>query len=195
MQTHMPYKEKYPNTTLTADGDSQTITLANYMTDIEYTSQALADFLPKLHHLGRRTLVVFFGDHLPGIYSEAFKKSLPEEEWRQTEFFFYDSDYHLSFSNQTSSVLSPIYFYPLLRQQAQLPISTWDYLLLQLQEALPAFEADLSYDGSVWQSGMKIPPKAKKLFADYQMLQYDILSGNQYSLNTTLFKELKQDLH
>lgn len=195
MQTHMPYKEKYPNTTLTADGDSQTITLANYMTDIEYTSQALADFLPKLHHLGRRTLVVFFGDHLPGIYSEAFKKSLPEEEWRQTEFFFYDSDYHLSFSNQTSSVLSPIYFYPLLRQQAQLPISTWDYLLLKLQEVLPAFEADLSYNGSVWQSGMKIPPKAKKLFADYQMLQYDILSGNQYSLNTTLFKELKQDLH
>lgn len=75
MQTHMPYAGKYSQLdfSATTEDDTGTDTLNNYLQDIAYSSQALKAFTEALKDTPRRTLVVFWGDHLPGIYSDEIK--------------------------------------------------------------------------------------------------------------------------
>lgn len=190
MQTHMPYGDKYPNKTIKAAGDTNANSIANYMTDISYTSEALKEFLAQLETLDRRTLVVFWGDHLPSIYSDEFYGNHPEEEMLQTEFLLYDSENQL-LDNSSNHLLSPFYFTNTLTKQAELKRSGFDILRDQLQEILPAFEKQHYFYRNTWTDEVRLSDSELAVYDDYQLIQYDIVSGKQYSIQSQFFDDNK----
>jgi len=187
MQTHMPYENKYRISTYKATGTSDDLALTNYLQDIAYSSQALNQFVQTLNNLSRRTLVVFWGDHLPSIYDEGIKESNPKGALHQTEFLMYDTNNQLSEQHQHSAVISPFFFAPLLFQQSALQSSGFYTLLQQVQAELPAFEKGFYYLDNQWHSTLKMNARQEELYHEYQLIQYDIVAGKQYSLAESFF--------
>jgi phosphoglycerol transferase MdoB-like AlkP superfamily enzyme len=185
MQTHMPYEGKYTTLNYQASGDGNMTALENYLQDVSYSSTALKNFIQQLKQLNRRTLVVFWGDHLPGIYSDAVKEQNETATLHETQFLMVDSEG--TFSNETVPVTSPFYFAPNVLNESQQPINGFYALLLALQEKLPAFENGQYYQGKQWRSELSLDAESKELYEAYQLIQYDILQGKQYSLQTDLF--------
>ena len=90
------------------------MSLRSYLKDVEYSSQALKTFLAKLDSLPKRTLVVFWGDHLPGIYSDEIQVENQGPLLHETEFLMYDNQHKLNNQRVTTS---PFYFAADLFQQ------------------------------------------------------------------------------
>jgi len=187
MQTHMPYVGKYDTLDYQATGDGNMDALENYLQDVSYSSTALKDFISELSTLDRRTLVVFWGDHLPGIYSDTIKEQNDTATLHETQFLMVDSDG--DFQQQEVAVTSPFYFAPTLLEESQQPTNGFYELLLALQEELPAFETGQYYIGGQWQTQLALNKETQEVYDAYQMIQYDILQGEQYSLATDLFGE------
>lgn len=186
MQTHMPYSDKYVDSQYTAEGNN-TVAVDNYLQDIAYSSKALKNFLKKVDQLERRTLVVFWGDHLPGIYSDEIQGKNSGTTLHETEFLMYDN--HHEISTEQDIITSPFYFAADLFQQANLSTTGFQQLLLKLQKILPAFEKQMYYQNGKWKKELSLTKKQKKIYREYQMIQYDIVAGKQYSLDAGFFKE------
>lgn len=185
MQTHMPYVGKYDTLDYQATGDGNMDSLENYLQDVSYSSTALKEFISELSTLNRRTLVVFWGDHLPGIYSDAIKDQNDTATLHETQFLMVDSDG--DFQQQDVAVTSPFYFAPTLLEESQQPTNGFYEMLLALQEELPAFETGQYYIGGQWQTQLSLNKETQAVYDAYQMIQYDVLQGEQYSLATDLF--------
>lgn len=185
MQTHMPYNGKYQNIAYQVTAEGNTDSIANYAQDVAYASAALQNFTKELSKLSRRTLVVFWGDHLPGIYSDATQAENSGTTLHETEFLLYDSAAKLA-NPESGQIISPFYFAPTLFQQAGQATTGFYQLLLDLQKVLPAFEKSMYYQDGQWQATASLGDK-EQLYKDYQMIQYDILAGKQYSLASDFF--------
>ncbi|KAF1300773.1 MULTISPECIES: LTA synthase family protein [Enterococcus] len=186
MQTHMPYNGKYENIPYTATGNDNTASLENYLQDVAYSSEALKEFLQQLDSLSRRTVVVFWGDHLPGIYSEAIQEKNAGATLHETQFLMYDSKDELT--KDQDSITSPFYFAPTLMEQTQQPTTGFYELLLALEKELPAFEKGMYQQKGTWKKEMQLNKQQEEIYQAYQMIQYDILAGKQYSLQQTFFE-------
>lgn len=184
MQTHMPYENKYSNIPYLVKGDDS-LSVRAYLQDIAYSSQALKDFLQKLDDLPERTLVVFWGDHLPGIYSENIQKENQGHLLHETEFLMYDNRHQLSNQQVTTS---PFYFAADLFQQGGLQMTGFQNLLVALQKEFPAFEKGMYYQSGQWFKEARLNQKQEKIYQEYQMIQYDITAGHQYSLKENFFE-------
>ncbi|MGX6962813.1 LTA synthase family protein [Vagococcus xieshaowenii] len=189
MQTHMPYGKKYPERTIQATGDVNTEGIADYLTDIEYSSQAFIKFLNDLKQVKRRTIVVFWGDHLPALYSDDLQSRVNSVDLHLTEFLMYDTDNRLVNHQKHDAIISPFYFTSTMMGQAGLNQAPIDRMLSKLSKKIPAFEKTNSYQNGVWQEELDLSDQeTKELYEDYQMIQYDIVGGNQYSTATGFFE-------
>lgn len=155
MQTHMPYNNKYPQAEFGLASVENQDSISNYMQDIAYSSQALADFVAQLEELDRRSLVVFWGDHLPSIYSDSLQKDNLEVDLHLTEFLLYDTAMDLRDSIEGQTLLSPIFFGPHLFKAANLGSSDFYQLLQALEGVLPAFEKNNYLIDGKWQKELK----------------------------------------
>lgn len=189
MQTHMPYDGKYQQLEYTAktEDNSGISSLENYLQDISYSSQSLKAFTEELKKLSRRTLVVFWGDHLPGIYSDTIQNSNEKHTLHETQFLMFDSQGELEKSE--APVTSPFYFAADLMNQTNQQTTGFYQLLLALQNELPAFERELYYQEGQWQREAQLNKKQAELYQAYEMIQYDIVSGEKYSLQTNFFEK------
>lgn len=189
MQTHMPYDGKYQQLEYTAktEDNSGVSSLENYLQDISYSSQSLKAFTEELKKLSRRTLVVFWGDHLPGIYSDTIQKSNEKHTLHETQFLMFDSQGELE--KTEVPVTSPFYFAADLMNQTNQQTTGFYQLLLALQNELPAFERELYYQEGQWHREAQLNQKQAELYQAYEMIQYDIVSGEKYSLQTKFFEK------
>lgn len=188
MQTHMPYGNKYGNIPYQVNAEGNTSAIANYLQDIAYSAEALQSFTEAVKKLPRRTLIVFWGDHLPGIYSDAIQKANSGTNLHETQFLIFDSAEKLAKSNQHDVITSPFYFAPNLLLQAGLGVTPYYAMLLKLEETLPAFEKNMYLKQGNWQKNLTLTGAKKDVYEDYRLIQYDILAGKQYSLKTDFFK-------
>lgn len=184
MQTHMPYENKYNDLPYGVQGDNSSA-VRSYLQDIAYSSEALKAFLEKLDDLPERTLVVFWGDHLPGIYSDAIQEENQGHQLHETEFLMYDNRHQL---NNQQVTTSPFYFAADLFQQGGLQLTGFQSLLVALQKELPAFEKGMYYQSGQWFKEARLNKQQEKIYQDYQMIQYDITAGKQYSLKEKFFE-------
>ncbi|EPA0804214.1 LTA synthase family protein [Enterococcus hirae] len=189
MQTHMPYDGKYQQLEYTAktEDNSGISSLENYLQDISYSSQSLKVFTEELKKLSRRTLVVFWGDHLPGIYSDTIQNSNEKHTLHETQFLMFDSQGELE--KTEAPVTSPFYFAADLMNQTNQQTTGFYQLLLALQNELPAFERELYYQEGQWHREAQLNKKQAELYQAYEMIQYDIVSGEKYSLQTNFFEK------
>ena len=189
MQTHMPYDGKYQQLEYTAktEDNSGISSLENYLQDISYSSQSLKAFTEELKKLSRRTLVVFWGDHLPGIYSDTIQNSNEKHTLHETQFLMFDSQGELE--KTEAPVTSPFYFAADLMNQTNQQTTGFYQLLLALQNELPAFERELYYQEGQWHREAQLNKKQAELYQAYEMNHYDIVSGEKYSLQTNFFEK------
>ena len=99
MQNHMPYKNWYVNNQYkvkSTDPDSrlgktETESIETYAKGVSLTDKATKEFLDKLNKLDKPVTVVFYGDHLPGIYSTASKDSDNSIALHETDYFIWSN--------------------------------------------------------------------------------------------------------
>ncbi|AQP54357.1 hypothetical protein CBF34_01745 [Vagococcus penaei] len=177
MQTHMPYNTKYQQSDYQTNVEKNQTSIVNFAQDIAYTSQALASFMKELDELSRPTLVVFWGDHLPSIYPEEVVQVNTQEALHLTEFFVSNP---FDQKKETNQVISPIYFQQFLSEKTGIEETGFVALLKKLHHHLPAFENQSYMYQNRWEKNVSLSPRAQEIFDEYQLIQYDSVSGQRY---------------
>ncbi len=174
MQNHMPYEENAyseHNFSIKAKNGANpenAKTIQAYLEGISRSDKAMKNFLSEIEKLNEKTIVVFWGDHWPGIYGEMFEKELNKNDIRRTPLFVYSN---FEKEKQDLGTSSLIYNQILALNSFDSKLSAFQYLLSDLREKYPALTKQF----------IKTDEKSD-ILKDFEMIEYDILSGNKYSL-------------
>jgi len=183
MQNHIPtdnsYTDPIPATGLSGSEENR---VSNYARGISHTDDALASFLAKLKKSKEKTVVVFYGDHLPGIYSEGTREKNTDLKIHETPFFIWSN--RGTPEHEALPVTSPIHFLPLLYQLADAKIPPYFAMLQELRGQVSAIEQGRILTPSGEQlERTQLPLKGQKLLDDAQMVQYDFSIGKRYAVD------------
>lgn len=204
MQNHAPYPDVYGSTNEfhAADRIVETTSvergvIANYAKGIQRTDEATAAFLKELDTINTPITVVFYGDHLPGIYSSAAANKKNNIALHETNYFIWSnqasSSHDVKLPESNAAYSSSNYFMAQAAQQMDAKVSPYLALLDKLHEQVPAISKAVTDEGS-WGSGSPtllndkgemidpntLSKEAQQLLADYKMVQYDMTVGNNY---------------
>lgn len=174
MQNHMPYEENaYSEHNFSVNAKNganpeNTKTIQAYLEGISRSDKAMKNFLSEIEKLNEKTIVIFWGDHWPGIYGEMFEKELNKNDIRRTPLFVYSN---FKKEKQDLGTSSLIYNQILALNTFNSKLSPFQYLLSDLREKYLALTKQF----------VKTDEKSDVL-KDFEMIEYDILSGNKYSL-------------
>lgn len=174
MQNHMPYDNNfYSKHNFSVEAKNGAIpenakTIQAYLEGISHSDKAMKNFLSEIKKLNEKTIVVFWGDHWPGIYGEMFEKELNKNDIRRTPLFVYSN---FKKEKQDLGTSSLIYNQILALNSFDSKLSAFQYLLSDLREKYPALTKQF----------VKTDEKSD-ILKDFEMIEYDILSGNKYSL-------------
>lgn len=200
MQNHLPYSDYYDNSgDYQVSGnmdDDEKNNISNYSAGISYTDKAVQKFIEQIDEIDKSITVVFYGDHLPGIYSNIDGNSL---EARETDYFIYSNKYarqHGAKNLKHVKYVSPIDFIALTAEQTNSKVSPYYALLTEIQKELPTIKVYAYNNGKnpvfVNKKGKTIKykqltKKQKRLYNDLKLVQYDLTAGNQYLYKTKFF--------
>lgn len=152
MQNHFPYdKDFYDGTEkYTADGPAASSwyskkVISDFATGLSYTDRYVAEFIKQINQIQQPITIVFYGDHLPGIYynNDMIKDGLPLHE---TDYFIYSNSYaqkHGALKKmKISQLVSPNDFPALVAKQTNAKVNGYLAFLTKLQEKLPAMSTN-----------------------------------------------------
>jgi phosphoglycerol transferase MdoB-like AlkP superfamily enzyme len=189
MQNHFPsYEGKYGKETISIEGlaDENKAELEAYSQGIKESDKAMKNFFDELSKLDKPTVVVFFGDHLPSISEVIYKQGgFPNEEtvegkrlYSETPLFIY-SNYDLG--KKDLNTVSPAYLGVTLFDLLNKPLTPYYAMLEDLKSKLPGLKAGININ-SEEKTNSQLTEEEKDLLDEYELIQYDLLLGNQYSL-------------
>ena len=200
MQNHLPYSDYYDNSEgyqVSGDiDDGEKNTISNYSAGLSYTDKAVEKFIEQIDKINKPITLVFYGDHLPGIYSNIDGNSL---EARETDYFIYSNKYakqHGAKNLRHVKYVLPIDFVALTAEQTNSKVSPYYALLTEIQKELPTIKVYAYNDGKnpvfVDKKGKtvkykQLTKKQKSLYDDLKLVQYDLTAGNQYLYKTKFF--------
>ncbi|WP_241218872.1 LTA synthase family protein [Bifidobacterium dolichotidis] len=216
MQNHMPYKHWYKNnefkTTNKAGSekltDSEREDIETYSKGMEYTDDATMDFLKQLDQVNKPVTVVFYGDHLPGIYKTASKDEKNSIDLHLTDYFIWSNKASevkgepiQDIPADTNVYSSPNFFIEQVAQQTDSKVSPFIAFLTRMHQHIAAMEPpvvnkiqgwDRIPEGQAIYLNSKGDPMSvadmskdtRELLHDYELIQYDITAGNHYLKDT-----------
>ena len=206
MQNHMPYHEWYENNDYTAEsttgtplGDDEQQSIETYQKGVEITDQATQEFLNELDALDKPVTVVFYGDHLPGIYSSASEDGNNSLALHLTDYFIWSNKASSSQGNKASDAAysSPNFFVAQAADHMNAKVSPYLAFLTEMHSKIAAMEPPVVNKIQGWdripegrniyldQNGNPMSTddfdkETKQLLADYKLIQYDITAGKNY---------------
>lgn len=197
MQNHFPYAEdRYLKRSIKVTGLSEksNVELEVYAEGISQSDKALGLLVEKLEDLNEPTIVVLWGDHLPilgqnkAIYEEAkftepYNPKVELQKFSETPLLIY-SNYDIP--KEELKVMSPAFLGPTVFNLAGLVQPPFYTFLKEVKKELPGIKPGLLIN-SEQKSMFNLSQKQQQLLKDYQLLQYDLLVGKQYS-REILFK-------
>lgn len=181
MQNHTPYQDKYTAIPSAAETGIVSQSIRNYLQDLQYSDQALAELLATLQEWDEPTIVVFWGDHWPSVFGEELYALNTLQNMHETPLFIYSNTQEV---DKDLGVTSPIYFLPEVLELSSSRVTAFEALLMALQEQVPAFEKALYVNGNTGEyvsSREGLSEQARSLLADYDLIQYDTTTGNRYA--------------
>ncbi|MGG0455241.1 LTA synthase family protein [Bacillus mycoides] len=198
MQNHFPFTEgRFGENQIEISGldnEGSKAELETYTEGLRRSDEALQYLIEQLDNLDRSTLLVFFGDHLPSLgtnkslYKETgyiTNEKTPSERlaMTQTPLLMYAN---FDIPNDNLGLVSPIYFSNLVFDYAGLNKVPFYQFLSKLYEEIPVLRDELRIgkDGEAIKS---LTEKQKEMLKQYELIQYDLLVGKQYSKDI-LFK-------
>ena len=203
MQNHMPYGDYYDNNEFSdanisedlSDGERWNIN--TYTKGINWTDQETADFLNQLDQIDKPITVIFYGDHLPGIYDTADMDKNNKTVLHETDYFIWSNSASPSHDTKvnpiTTAYTSSNYFMPLAAEHMNAKVSPYLAMLTELQQEVPAMSRVIGTNGGIGQGkatyldyagnnikATALSTRAKKLLEDYKLIQYDQTVGKNY---------------
>ena len=203
MQNHMPYGDYYDNNEFSdanisedlSDGEHWNIN--TYTKGINWTDQETADFLNQLDQMDKPITVIFYGDHLPGIYDTADMNKNNKTVLHETDYFIWSNSASSSHGTKvnptTTAYTSSNYFMPLAAEHMNAKVSPYLAMLTELQQEVPAMSRVIGTNGGIGQGkatyldhdgnnikATALSAKAKELLKDYKLVQYDQTVGKNY---------------
>ena len=203
MQNHLPYGDYYTNNefkeadTSTGLDENEKVQIDTYAKGISYTDQATVAFLNQLNMIEQPITVIFYGDHLPGIYTS-------EAKYKENQLTLHESDYFIwsnSSSSSAGSKLSPEesdysssnFFMASAAEHMDAKVTPFLALLTEVHQSVPAVGRFASTDAD-WGTGStsyldssgqlikkkNLSSEAKHLLEDYRLVQYDQTAGKGY---------------
>ena len=197
MQNHMPYHEWYENNDYTAEsttgtplGDDEQQSIETYQKGVEITDQATQEFLNELDALDKPVTVVFYGDHLPGIYSSASEDGNNSLALHLTDYFIWSNKASSSQGNKASDAAysSPNFFVAQAADHMNAKVSPYLAFLTEMHSKIAAMEPPVVNKIQGWdripegqniyldQNGNPMSTddfdkETKQLLADYKLIQ------------------------
>jgi hypothetical protein len=180
MQNHIPYAGRYDDPVRVTDPDGKAMKLiGQYTRGLVHTDRALEQFIDRLRHSPEKTVVVFYGDHLPGVYPDSVFAANRARAMHQTPFFVWAN---FAGPSGTQPTTSPIHFMDLVLRRSGAAVPPYYALLDELRREVPAMDSGLFVDGANRQVRPRdLSPRALRLLADYRLVQYDLAVGKRYS--------------
>ncbi len=182
MQNHMPYGGQYDDPINPSGLPPKYAALAGqYARGLSRTDEALAGFLADLKKEPEPTAVIFYGDHLPAqVYPQDLQKREGHLTSHQTPFLIWSNKKALGHTDLPTT--SPTQFMPKLFNALEVPVPPYYALLDALDKQVPAIDGGFAINAQNEQVKPKdLSPEAKKVLADYRMIQYDLSIGQRYS--------------
>ena len=213
MQNHMPFRNWYKNNDFKAStkhgspklGRSEISSIETYAKGVKYTDQATQSFLNDLDSIDKPVTVVFYGDHLPGIYSTASDDENNSLDLHLTDYFIWSNKKARENNKAPNKIRdyysSPNFFISQVASHTNSKVSPYLAFLTRLHEKISAMEPPVVNKIQGWDripqgqpiylnpSGKpmiasKMSKKTKQLLHDYRLIQYDITAGKHYLKNT-----------
>jgi phosphoglycerol transferase MdoB-like AlkP superfamily enzyme len=184
MQNHIPYDDRYddPIPVTGPDGESMPET-GQYLRGLTHSDAALRDLVGELENLDEPTVLVMYGDHLPGTYPDAVHQA-NGSLMKQTPFLVWSN---FPAPRIEERLVSPTHFTDLLVQHADSAVTPYLALLTRLREEVPAMDATVLYDDQGRRIARdRLSPRAARLLEDYRLVQYDLAVGGRYSEDVML---------
>jgi phosphoglycerol transferase MdoB-like AlkP superfamily enzyme len=184
MQNHGPYHHQYSDpireTGVSGDAASQA---GDYQRGLRHSDDALRGFLGSLQASDEQTVVVFYGDHLPGFWPQRVREQNGDRRMRETPYFIW-SNFGLEGARRTST-LSPMYLLPHALDRVGAVLPPYYVLLDRMSRALPGLEPGRYIDRNDQEVRRRdLSPSARRLLDDYRLVQYDLSVGHRYSERT-----------
>ncbi|HFU3955640.1 TPA: LTA synthase family protein, partial [Streptococcus suis] len=172
-QNHVPWSMSEP-ADITGSGDGfstdENNQLSNFSRLLYETDNVTKDFLDKLSTMDKKITVVFYGDHLPGLYPESIFENNSESKYL-TDYFIW--------SNKGNQKLN----FPLVNS-SDFPAA----LLAHTNSKVSPYYAlltDVLYNSSVDKT--ELSETAQIIADDLKLIQYDITVGKNYLKNYNEF--------
>jgi len=193
MQNHSPYVANlYEENSIEVENDFSQSTvdmIETYATGISDSDYELSRMIKYFNNSKEPTLIVMFGDHLPSLGTEM-------AVYNETGFLNKENSYleNQSLTKQTPlviwknfgdqvanpEVVSPAFLSPIIFENAGLEMPKYYQFLKSFSDGLPGYTSTLKIDsdGELYSD---TPNDMNELEDMYEMIQYDLLFGKQYS--------------
>jgi hypothetical protein len=172
MENHMPYDDSYDEhkftSTSTVD-DVDHAQLENYYESLHNSDQALGDFVDALDNFDEKTVVLFYGDHLPGAINNFPAEALTDGLMHKTPFFIY-ANFEIGEAEYLGT-FSPNYLFDILLDTLNFKKVARYYLLDELKKTAPILTHSFYYNHE---------PEQNQPLTDYELVNYDLLFGKRY---------------
>jgi len=180
MQNHIPYSGEYDDAPPVTGPDGRPIPdIAQYVRGLSYSDEALRDLVEALRSSDEKTVLVLYGDHLPGVYPGSVLEANSRRSMHETPFLVW-SNFPGPRGRQPTT--SPIHFMDLLLERAHAAVPPYYALLQQLRHQLPAMDGGMAVDASDrLVDRAHLSTRAAALLRDYRLVQYDLSVGRRYS--------------
>lgn len=186
MQNHFPYNEHFYNqssrykTTKVSAGTAAG-SVNDFAAGIHHTDQAMKQFIAAIDRINKPITVVFYGDHLPGIYGNDMTKD--GLKLHETDYFIYSNRYARQHgAKQTNSQVN-WYEALLTRVYQQLPVITEDVQASGNVNAYNSNSRFITQHGKILQE-KQLSKRQRQLLHDYRLVQYDVTAGKHYVVKT-----------
>lgn len=216
MQNHMPYNDWYADNEFKATaadgadslGSDEVTAIDTYAKGASITDTETKNFLDELNKLDKPVTVVFYGDHLPGIYETASQDTNNSLALHLTDYFIWSNKASGSQGKKVDSSVysSPNYFVAQTAEHMNAKVSPYLAFLTLMHKKVSAMEPPVVNKIQGWDripEGQDIyldaagnpmaedefDEQTKQLMTDYKLIQYDITAGKNY-LKDTDFMDL-----
>lgn len=216
MQNHMPYNDWYAGNEFKATaadgadslGSDEVTAIDTYAKGASITDTETKNFLDELNKLDKPVTVVFYGDHLPGIYETASQDTNNSLALHLTDYFIWSNKVSGSQGKKVDNSVysSPNYFVAQTAEHMNAKVSPYLAFLTLMHKKVSAMEPPVVNKIQGWDripEGQDIyldaagnpmaedefDEQTKQLMTDYKLIQYDITAGKNY-LKDTDFMDL-----
>jgi hypothetical protein len=180
MQNHMPYPGRYDDPVPVTGPDGEPLVdIGQYVRGLTHTDAAVRDLIGALRASEERTVVVFYGDHLPGTYPKPVVEANSNRALHETPFFVWAN---FTGPEDAQPTTSPTHFMDLVLERAGATVPPYYALLHELRQEVPAMDGARMFDATGRPVAQRdLSERALRLLHDYRLVQYDLSVGGRHS--------------